>query len=90
MQVSGLRGDLERVQQDKADTTSLEAYTARVSALFEQVHLCRGCGCAAGVAVQLVWLQLCGCNGFGCAAGVAVMLAVFVTTGVAEQLVCCK
>ncbi|KAF5839174.1 hypothetical protein DUNSADRAFT_1401 [Dunaliella salina] len=37
LQVSGLRGDLERVQQDKADTTSLEAYTARVSALFEQV-----------------------------------------------------
>ena len=37
VQVSGVRSDLDRVQQDKVDATALEAYTQRVSALFQQV-----------------------------------------------------
>lgn len=36
-QVTSLRADLDHVQASKVDNTALEAYTARVSTLFEQV-----------------------------------------------------
>ncbi|GFH22693.1 FeThRed_A domain-containing protein, partial [Haematococcus lacustris] len=36
-QVGAVRGDLDRLARDKVDASALEAYTTRVSGLFEQV-----------------------------------------------------
>lgn len=48
VQVAGVREDIDRLNREKVDMSSLEGYTGRVGTLFDQVRLgCLGMDCSS-------------------------------------------